>query len=483
LKNWQLGEFEDGGAFLRQFRAASPSGSSVWIGELKGMVNSRIGQLAAFEMQVSALKTAVGASEREDIATAFRRLPAPLSTRGLELVATADREANRTNAMPLFQGWKHTDFGRLPVPSEATFGATSGDFTIKTTSGDIFDKEDSGHFVYKAVTGDFEIIARVVSVAGGNEYAKGGIMIRDGASANSRNTFVAMAPRKGFTVQRRFVKEGNSVGTPPYWWTDLTGTRWLKLVREGNRITSFQSEDGRQWTEVTTDNFDSLPRQLLAGLAVSSHDSEQRTTATFDCVRIIRNPQPNYRVLDLRPAATADNRVGLFIRPTDPDVLHFQRLGRVTVHDVPFEILDPSKTTSGKSLVVLKGGLGNAQNYPQRVLVPCGGIPIKALHILSGVGAWAYPWSGDGKNLPAAKLTIVDTQGKRQEIVFKDGVEFADYVKRVDVAGSDYADDLTTKEQVRVIHVDVPEPVQVEMLLLESFNNHIAPVFVAITVE
>jgi predicted RNA-binding Zn-ribbon protein involved in translation (DUF1610 family) len=483
LRNWQLGDFEDGGAFLRQFRSALPSGSSAWIGELKGMVNSRIEQIVGFEMQVSALKTAAGASERENIAAAFRRLPEPLSTRGLELVATANREANRSTSMPLSNGWKHADFGRLPVQSEATFGAASGVFTIKTTSGDIFDKQDSGHFVYKAVTGDFEIIARVVGVADGNEYAKGGVMIRDGTSADSRNTFVAMAPTKGFTVQRRFVKEGNSTGTAPYWWTDLTGTRWLKLVREGNRITSFQSEDGRQWTEVTTDNFDSLPRQLLAGLAVSSHDLQRRTTATFDHVSITRNPQPNYRVLDLRLAATADNRVGLFIRPTDPDVLHFQRLGKVTVHDIPFEILDPSKTISGKSLVVLKGGLGNAQNYPQRVVVPCGGIPIKALHILSGVGAWAYPWSGDGKNLPAAKLTIVDTQGRRQEIVFKDGVEFADYVKRIDVAGSDFADDLTTKEQVRVIHVDLPEPAQVEMLLLESFNNHIAPVFAAITAE
>jgi hypothetical protein len=485
LKDWQLGEFEDGGILLRQFRLSTPRGAAVWINELKGLVTPRIEQLSAFETQVAALRTATDASEREKVAVAFRKLVPPLSTRGLELVATASREANLSTLPPLSHGWRHTDFEKLPVPTEASIDATAGIFTIKTTSWDIFDREDSGHFVCKAVTGDFEIVARVVSVVDGNEWAKGGVMIRDGASANARNTFVAIAPKNGLTVQRRFSKGVDTIGTPPYWWRELTGSRWLKLVREGNQISAFQSGDGQQWTAVTEgDTFDSLPKQLLAGLAASSHDSARRTTATFDHVTIKRKSEPNYRILDLRSAATADNRVGLFMSPNDPDILHFLQLGRVTVHDVPFEILDPAQTSSGKSLIVLKGGLGNAQNYPRRVVVPGGGATVRALHLLSGIGAWAYPWgAASNKYVPAARMTIVDTHGARQEIVFRNGEEFADYVQRFDVPGSDFADDLTSTEQVRVIHVELPAPVELAELVIESFDNHIAPVFVAITAE
>src|SRR4030095_9910299 len=260
---------------------------------------------------------------------------------------------------------------------------------------------------------------------------------------------------------------------------------WLKLVRQDNQISAFQSGDGQLWTAVTeADTFDSLPKQLLAGLAASSHDPARRTTATFDHVTIKRKSEPNYRILDLRPAATADNRVGLFLSPNYPDILHFLQLGRVTVHDIPFEILDSAQTPSGKSLIVLKGGLGNAQNYPRRVVVSGGGAIVRALHFLSGIGAWAYPWgAASNKYVPAAKITIIDTRGGRQEFVFRNGEEFADYIKRVDVPGSDFADDLTSNEQVRVIHVELPAPVELAELVIESFDTHIAPVLVAITAE
>ena len=65
----------------------------------------------------------------------------------------------------------------------------------------------------------------------------------------------------------------------------MTAPYWVKLTRAGTTITAYQSADGVAWSLVGTATV-ALPTQVLVGLAVSSHSTTTRATATFDQVAI-----------------------------------------------------------------------------------------------------------------------------------------------------------------------------------------------------
>jgi hypothetical protein len=142
---------------------------------------------------------------------------------------------------------------------------------------------------------------------------------------------------------------------------------------------------------------------------------------------------------------------------------------------------------TGHNVIVLKGGSGIARNYPQKVEVKVG-VPVRKLHILGGVGGWAYPFGGErNKDLPAAKITLHFASGATEEMVLKNGVEIADYIGKIDVPGSTALPNLdqllNNGRQVRQITKSVKGTGTVERLTLESFNNLVAPTFVGITIE
>jgi regulation of enolase protein 1 (concanavalin A-like superfamily)/phosphatidylethanolamine-binding protein (PEBP) family uncharacterized protein len=72
--------------------------------------------------------------------------------------------------------------------------------------------------------------------------------------------------------------------------TRISGTAnsapmWVKVSRRGSTITASQSVNGSTWTNVGSVTL-SLPTSFYVGLAVSSHDSNARVTASFDNVAV-----------------------------------------------------------------------------------------------------------------------------------------------------------------------------------------------------
>ncbi len=192
-----------------------------------------------------------------------------------------------------------------------------------------------------------------------------------------------------------------------------------------------------------------------------------------------------YRIVDLAPAFTANTTRGLFNSEDAKDeTLRFRKSGTIKVGDVPFEIMSPAKSPSGRNIVVLKGGNGFSRTLPQRVEVKAG-FAARQLHFLGGVGGWAYPCCGDNKNegLPVAKVTLHFTGGATEELVLKNGVEFADYIGQFDVPGSKEAPELVQRGQLRWFSKEVMGRDVIERISIESFNNSVAPVFVGITGE
>ncbi len=205
-----------------------------------------------------------------------------------------------------------------------------------------------------------------------------------------------------------------------------------------------------------------------------------------DLLAFLQSGDARFRVLDLRKHFTADSRRGIFANPEKlNDTLKFKKFGNVRVGEIPFVIADPAATATGKNLIILRGGSGFAKTYPQKIEIPVEKLEADTLCLLSGIGGWAFPCCGDEKNegLPVAKLTVVYAGGASEEIVFKNGVEFADFIRPTDVPGSKSAAELVQGQQVRLIRKKLTKGGPIQKLILESYDNRVAPVFVAITAE
>lgn len=194
-----------------------------------------------------------------------------------------------------------------------------------------------------------------------------------------------------------------------------------------------------------------------------------------------------FRIIDLTKAVTADGRLGLFAsKEALGNNLEFKKYGNLNVGEVPFKVLDPAVASDGKNLVLLKGGHGQAKEYPQRVEAAVPKVRATALHFLGGVAGWGFPYHAELlRDVPAAKVTIVYEGGKTETLEFKNGVEFVDYLgdRRLEVAGSVAAPVVMRGRRMHVFRKPLAQGGVIEKLVLESYDNAIAPVFAAITAE
>ncbi|HWF18679.1 MAG TPA: ThuA domain-containing protein, partial [Verrucomicrobiae bacterium] len=203
-----------------------------------------------------------------------------------------------------------------------------------------------------------------------------------------------------------------------------------------------------------------------------------------DILAYLCEGEANFRIIDLQSALTASSLKGLWLTEDNLyDTLDFKKFGVVKVGDVPFEIVNPLKSATGKNLILLKGGTGLAKTYPQRVEVT--GVNAKAarLHFLGGVAGWGYPLRDTQKEMPVAKVTVHYADNNSEEFIFKNGVEIADWNGATDVPGSKSASELVKHGQVRWFTKELKRPGIIDSLTIESFDNSVSPAFVAITAD
>jgi putative membrane-bound dehydrogenase-like protein len=191
-----------------------------------------------------------------------------------------------------------------------------------------------------------------------------------------------------------------------------------------------------------------------------------------------------YRVIDLRTAYNADSRVGIFRGEEFKDeTVTLHKFGNVTVHGVPFFIMDPEKSQTGASFIALKGGGKGtvADQFPTQVEIATNATAA-SLHMLGGVGGWAWPFGGDGAiGKPAMTVHVEYADGDKEAIVLKNGEHVADYIGRAEVPMSDDAGDFTRRGQLRYLAVNLKKKAPLKKLTLETSGSILAPCTVAIT--
>jgi putative membrane-bound dehydrogenase-like protein len=189
-----------------------------------------------------------------------------------------------------------------------------------------------------------------------------------------------------------------------------------------------------------------------------------------------------FRTVDLRDAFTASTSGGIYnTTEAKRDSFEFTKTGTVQVAGVPFNIVSADKAPL--NILVLKGGpeKSYSASLAPRVEAKLGGFTANRLHFLGGVAGWGSKGKSEPRDL--VKCTVQYADGQKETLVFRDGVEFADYIAPIEVPGSKLADGLVKSHQLRWFSKQLTRTAPIEKLVLESVETHAAATFVAITAE
>lgn len=172
--------------------------------------------------------------------------------------------------------WSTTDIGAVNLT-----GASFYDSPVATVIGagaDIWGTADAFRYTYQAASGDCDITARVTAIDNTNASAKACVMIRETTGAGSAHAMAMVTPGSGMALQYRTTTGGASSSS-----TLLTGTApyWVRLTRVGNVFTAYRSTDGTTWTTMSSATI-TMGTNVLIGLAVTSHTTATRCSATID---------------------------------------------------------------------------------------------------------------------------------------------------------------------------------------------------------
>jgi regulation of enolase protein 1 (concanavalin A-like superfamily) len=221
-------------------------------------------------------------------------------------------------AQSLAAPWISQDIGVVGLTGSAS--SASGVFTVRGAGADIWGTADGFQGVLQPVTGDAQIVVRVNSMQNTNTFAKAGVMLRATTGANAAHVILDVRPNGSIEFMTRpttgaattYLSGGTQI--PP---------AWLKLTRAGTLVTGFVSADGTTWTPVGSTTL-SVSDPSVLGMVVTSHNSTQLNTASFDHVSVTTNVQPPWvsqdiGIVGLTGSASSTNGV-LTVRGAGADI-------------------------------------------------------------------------------------------------------------------------------------------------------------------
>ena len=184
-----------------------------------------------------------------------------------------------TNTLVSFTASAYTpqDIGNPPIPSSIT--VVSNGLTVTAAGSDIGGTADQFNFEYQVRTGDFDVSVCVAGLTPSDVWAKAGLMARETLATGSRFTASMATPAMNgcfFEWRDPANSASSSSGNFPANYPNT----WLRLQRAGNTFTGYAGYDGQTWAQLGSVSI-SMSNQVYLGFAVSSHNTNQTTTAQF----------------------------------------------------------------------------------------------------------------------------------------------------------------------------------------------------------
>jgi uncharacterized protein len=269
---------------------------------------------------------------------------------------------------------------------------------------------------------------------------------------------------------------------------------------EGNyRLYQVLTEDGRSMsgllaseTKTSLELYDSqgkkhiLQREDVAQLIATPKslmpDGFEKTLNETELIDLLEflTQRGKFLPLSLAKAANVISTRGMFYSEDAPaERLIFKDWGPKEFEGVPFHLVDPEGERTPNA-IMLYGPQGKLPpKMPKSVSLVCNA-PAKAIHLLSGVSGWGFPYSEKGSLTMTVRLHYKD--GATEDHELKNGEHFADYIRRVDVPGSKFAFALRA-QQLRFLSLLPRRDEVIERIELVKGTDITAPVVMAITVE
>ena len=177
--------------------------------------------------------------------------------------------------------------GSDPLAPGSAYPLIANGLDILAGGSDIWNAADGMYYVYRPISGNFDIKVRVNSLSKADVWSKAGLMARVSTNGNSQNvTLLSTAPdgQNTYTFQWRDTNGGASVsvnsaaGAAPFNIPPAGSNAWVRLKRVGPVFSSFISSNGVDWISFTNHDTslvgDPYPTtNVLVGLAVTAHNN------------------------------------------------------------------------------------------------------------------------------------------------------------------------------------------------------------------
>jgi hypothetical protein len=186
------------------------------------------------------------------------------------------------------------DIGHPAQKGDTLSVGTSG-YDLTAGGADIWEFSDQFHFACDWHEGNFDGRVRVESLEEGHPYTKAGLMVRESLDPGSPHFYHVVFPDNrlrnnnsgGHESQYRLTQGGASTAIypadktkqPPRFPVNYPDV-WIRVTRRGAVFEAFSGSDGVNWT-LFARHEQTLPRRVLIGLAVTSHDDTKVVRARF----------------------------------------------------------------------------------------------------------------------------------------------------------------------------------------------------------
>ncbi len=268
-----------------------------------------------------------------------------------------------------------------------------GNILMSGTGTDIWGTADQGRFVYKQLTGDGSIAAKVEGLANTDAWAKAGVMIRESVSEGSSWAYIVYAGANGIHYQARLSTGASATSdtTLANLPADQTGARapvWVRVERKANQFNGYYATDaaGTGWKPMAWNpQTITMAANVTLGLAVTSHAAGRVCGAHFSSVSTTGSVGG--------PWQTADWGVAQPTTGNSPE----------TIYLVVQDSAARSKTISYPDPVAVATGAWQAWNIPLSEISSSGVDLTSVKKLVIGVGDRSAPKAG-----AAGKLYIDD---------------------------------------------------------------------------
>ncbi|NJL31551.1 MAG: DUF1349 domain-containing protein, partial [Phycisphaerales bacterium] len=213
------------------------------------------------------------ANQKYDIRLEYRETAGDA---GVALLWSSPSQTQQIIPLARLSHWLQTQIGS-GVTGSMSYNSGTGVYTIQG-SGSNLGESSNTHFTYQNISGDAEIVARLVSKS--NDWSSVGLMIRDGLGTGAQSYVLVLSDNgKVFGISNATTGKSIDISQERY------APVWMRVVRKGDTLTGYVSQDGNTWVALWGRNIN-MSEAVQVGFAVSSHSTTSLVTATFDNVRI-----------------------------------------------------------------------------------------------------------------------------------------------------------------------------------------------------